>query len=276
MEQHINIIIPDQTLNLMEWEHQFTINRIGQYIKPKDHHMEREGIREAVMILCLDGYGYVHYKGKEHLIQKGNFVFLEPYTPHAYGTWDDRSWSILWIHFSGNGIGGLMKLFEKHNIDHISSIPNYLFIAEELRHIIALLQDTYTAIDIHKACSMLQLLLLDYIEQYSHCSSDRRYIKKATHYMKNNLKNNIDLEDIAKHLGITTFHTIRIFKQSLMTTPMQYYQMMRVSEAGRLLLSTDLSVTEICQMLNYSSLYQFSQVFKKKMGVSPAAYRKLM
>lgn len=276
MEQNINILIPDQMLGSLEWDHSFTINRIGYYAKPTNHYMKRGGIKEAVMILCLDGYGYVDYKEKEYQIKKGDLVFLEPQTPHRYGTWDDKSWTIIWVHFSGGGIKGLMELFENYSINHISPIQNYSFIAEELRRIISLLRDTYTAIDIHKACGMLQLLLLDCVELYSHKLGNHQYVKKAIHFMKSNVSNNIDLEAISQHLGISTFHTIRIFKQSLMTTPMQYYNMMRINEAGRLLLSTDITVTEISQMLNYSSQFHFSQVFKKKMGVSPSSYRKLM
>lgn len=276
MSQYINITVPEPILNSMEWNNPFIIKRAGHYMQPKDHHIERQGFKEAMIILCLDGYGYVHYKGKEHLIKKGDFIFLEPYTLHKYGTWNDRAWNVLWIHFIGDGIDSLTQQFEKYNIDHVSHVANYQIIAEKLHSIIALLHDTYTTIELRKACSMLQLILLEYIELHTRKSNDRQYIQSAIHYMKNNLKNNIELEDIAGHLGITTFHTIRIFKQSLMTTPMQYYQMMRVNEAGRLLLSTDLSISEICQMLNYSSLYQFSKVFKKKMGYSPTAYRKLM
>ncbi|MCI8359967.1 MAG: helix-turn-helix transcriptional regulator [Clostridiales bacterium] len=86
----------------------------------------------------------------------------------------------------------------------------------------------------------------------------------------------MDLQALSQHLGVSTFHTIRIFKTVLLCTPMRYYNMLRLHEAGRLLLHTNWTVEEISRRLGYSSQFYFSQQFKKKMGVSPSAYKKLM
>lgn len=49
----------------------------------------------------------------------------------------------------------------------------------------------------------------------------------------------------------------------------------KVQRAKDLLNSTDLSVTDIASILNYSSVSYFNQVFRKYSGFSPLAYREL-
>lgn len=276
MEKHINILLPDQAINSLEFQHSFLIDKAGYYHRP-NHETERTDLNEAILMLCLGGCGYVDYKGKNYQIRQGDIVILEPHVPHRYGAKKDDPWTIIWVHFHGDGIPGLMTLFKKFGINNIFHLENYQSIAEELNNILLLLTDHYNSLDIHKACSILQMVLLRMIETYAHKSSDdNRYMQEAIRFMKENVYNNIDLQTISQHLGISTYHTIRIFKTSLMTTPMQYYNMMRINEAGRLLLSSDLTVIEISRKMNYSSQFHFSQQFKNKMGVSPITYKKLM
>ena len=277
MHPHINILLPDQTLSSLEMRHNFLINKIGYYCKPQNHVMERTDISEAVFMLCLDGCGSVDYKGGKYEIQRGDPVFLEPHTPHRYEANEENPWTIFWVHFSGNGIAGLCTLFQKYNMGHVFRLENYQSAADEFKNIVMLLSENLDAIGIHKACCMLEMLLLGCIETYAHKSSDdNRYVAEAIRFMKENVNNSLDLPGISEHLGISTYHTIRIFKSAVMSTPMQYYNMLRMNEAIRLLLSTELTVVEISQRLHYSSQFYFSQQFKKKMGVSPTSYKKQM
>lgn len=277
MEPFINIILPDQFLRSLEYSHSFLVNRAGFYKKPENYHMDRVILEEAILILCLDGAGYVEYKEKRHEIHRGDIMFLEPHTAHNYGADDENPWTILWVHFSGSGLPALLELFKRYNISHIFHMENYQPAAEELNGILQLLRGQYTSVDIHKACCKLEMLLLSLLDvNPKGMSKDNYYRDEAIRFMKDNIYNNIDLTAISEHLGISTFYTIRIFKNAFLPTPMQYYNMLRLNEAGQLLLSTDQTIAEISQKLNYSNPFYFSQQFKKKMGVSPNTYKKLM
>jgi AraC family transcriptional regulator of arabinose operon len=275
MEKKINIILPEHILNSLEFDHNFVITRIGYYQNPTNHYIERTDLKDAVLLLCLNGSGYVQYKGKNYNIKRGDVVFLEPNVPHSYGSVGNDLWTILWVHFDGKGIPEYVKLLKKYNIDYVFNTPNYNSIAEELNNILLLLESNYNSLDIGKACCLLQLVLLNILEMHSDTvSTNNQYIKKAVGFMKDNIDNNITLDDLSRYLGISTYHTIRIFKGILTSTPMQYYNMMRMNRAAKLLRSTDMTVTEISQKLNYSSPFLFSQQFKKKIGVSPTVYKK--
>ncbi len=273
----VNVLLPDQMIESLDYKHAFTVRKIGYYEKPKHPNMQRMGTQEAIIILCMDGCGYVEYKGKHYVLKQGDVAFLEPDCAHKYGSKNDRLWTILWAHFTGEGVRYLSDCLEKYGLDHVFHLQNYQHFAEELHYIIYVLQNFSNAIDVHKACSLFQLAMLNLIGTLTPRSEhDNLYIKEAVEIMKTNIYNNITLEDICSRLGITSYHLIRIFKANLTITPMQYYYSLKLNEAIHLLLSTDLSVAEISQQLRYTNPFYFSQQFKKKTGYSPTAYKKLM
>ena len=277
MEKYINIILPKRILESLGFTHSLTINRIGYYEELRNHFIERDRPEEAILLLCINGKGFVECGGDYHKIGQGDVALLPPCEAHRYGGNNADPWSILWAHFSGDGIPGLLELYREYGRQPIFHLENYQYAAEELHSIIRLLANHYNAVDIHKACCMLQLILLSFIGVQSRPSStDSRYIGEAIRFMTENLYNNVDLPAVSRHLGITTFHTIRIFKSAFLTTPMQYYNSLRLNEAGRLLLHTEWSVAEISRRLGYSSPFYFSQQFKNKMGLSPSEYKKIM
>jgi YesN/AraC family two-component response regulator len=54
----------------------------------------------------------------------------------------------------------------------------------------------------------------------------------------------------------------------------EYVTHVRVAEAKRLLLSTDLSVAEIARAVSYTNLHQFYRVFYRSCAMSPGEYRR--
>lgn len=83
----------------------------------------------------------------------------------------------------------------------------------------------------------------------------------------------LDLDAVAAHAGYSRSHFVRAFKAAYGETPGQYLSRRRTDRAGELLRSADLSVTEICMLVGFSSLGTFSARFKARTGLSPSEYR---
>jgi len=83
----------------------------------------------------------------------------------------------------------------------------------------------------------------------------------------------LDLEAVAAHAGYARHHFVRAFKAAYGETPGHYLSRRRTERAEELLRCADLSVTEICGLVGFSSLGTFSARFKRHTGMSPSDYR---
>lgn len=83
----------------------------------------------------------------------------------------------------------------------------------------------------------------------------------------------LDLGAVSGHAGYSRYHFVRAFKGAYGETPGQYLSRRRIERAEELLRTADLSVTEICMLVGFSSVGTFSARFKQQTGVSPSEYR---
>lgn len=89
-----------------------------------------------------------------------------------------------------------------------------------------------------------------------------------THYCER-----ISLQSVADHFYISPYYLSHLLREQRNISLIQYVIHLRVSEAQMLLRDTDYSVRQIAQMTGYQNFNYFLNVFKKKTGVTPAAYR---
>src|SRR3954463_12666503 len=84
----------------------------------------------------------------------------------------------------------------------------------------------------------------------------------------------LDVPTLARIALVSEAHFIRTFRATFGETPNRYLQRRRVERAMWLLRATDLSLTDICMDVGFSSLGTFSRVFRDIVGESPSAYRR--
>ncbi len=83
----------------------------------------------------------------------------------------------------------------------------------------------------------------------------------------------LDLDAVAARAGDSRYHFVRAFKETYGESPGQYLSRRRTERAEELLRCADLTVTEICMAVGFTSLGTFSARFKKQTGTSPSEYR---
>ena len=83
----------------------------------------------------------------------------------------------------------------------------------------------------------------------------------------------LDVEALARGVGMSAGHLSRQFKQAYGESPYAYLMTRRVERAMALLRRGDLSVTEVCFAVGCSSLGTFSTRFTELVGVPPSTYR---
>jgi AraC-like DNA-binding protein len=83
----------------------------------------------------------------------------------------------------------------------------------------------------------------------------------------------LDLDAMAAEAGYSRSHFARAFAATYGETPRAYLTRRRIERAKTLLRSANLSVTEICFLVGFSSLGSFSARFRQLVGRSPSGYR---
>jgi AraC-like DNA-binding protein len=82
------------------------------------------------------------------------------------------------------------------------------------------------------------------------------------------------IADVAREAGISPYHFIRLFRAVFGETPHQFRIQARLEHAKLLLAAGSHSVTEVCMEIGFASLGTFSDLFARRVGVAPSAYRK--
>lgn len=106
------------------------------------------------------------------------------------------------------------------------------------------------------------------LELYKRLSHARDFIEK-------NVDQPITLPQIAGVACLSIHHFLRLFKQVFEETPHQYLTRKRIERAKDLLLTTSISVTDICQSVGFRSPGSFSWLFRRHVGCSPEGFRAL-
>ncbi len=99
-------------------------------------------------------------------------------------------------------------------------------------------------------------------------------VKEMLDYIGENFTQAISLDDVARHVNLSKATCCRDFKAQLGHTLSEHILNMRLQQASRLLLTTDLNITEVALACGFGSSSYFIMKFRKSTGTSPAAWRK--
>ncbi len=84
----------------------------------------------------------------------------------------------------------------------------------------------------------------------------------------------LSVSEIAKKLGVSLYYMVHQFKKITGTTITEYRTEIKITKAKKLLVTSDISVTEIAQKCGFGSSSYFSKVFMRSEKLSPSDYRK--
>lgn len=93
-------------------------------------------------------------------------------------------------------------------------------------------------------------------------------------YLKENYNEEISLLKIAEIANLTPTSFCRMFKIKTKKSFVEYLNEIRVSNACKMLIETDMGISEVAYKCGYKTASNFNQLFKKLTGTTPKEYRK--
>jgi AraC family transcriptional regulator, arabinose operon regulatory protein len=254
----------------------FYLTDIGFYPSAIHHHRERrQGIKHYILIYCTEGQGQVFLNTKEFTLSPNTYFIIPKNVSHSYKSSETEPWSIYWAHFSGEYADDLYKRtliddqpkvhaipFDENRINLFDQIYSILEHSHEVREM-EILNFNF----LHLVTSMI------YYKQTHPSIYDADATSNSIAYMKTCLHETFTIKQLAQQQNISVSHYSRIFKQKTGSSPIHYFNQLKVQKSCQYLYFSDRSIKEISSELGFDDPYYFSRLFKKFIGVSPAKYK---
>jgi AraC family transcriptional regulator len=197
----------------------------------------------------------------------------------GWARFKSRMSSVFAVHLSPHAADG--------DANDVSKIPPTLYFENDnLKFTLLKLQRVLdgSSINDHAYAETLGLLLLWELEhitdpRHSQLNPVRGgltalQLRRVKEFIEAHISKQIGISELANLVGLSQFHFIRAFKQSVGLSPYQYVLAERISVAKELLLKSDLSIAAVALMVGFSDAPQLNRAFLKLTGITPTVFRR--
>ncbi len=125
---------------------------------------------------------------------------------------------------------------------------------------------------------ILQLLsrFISYKEQLSDINNDKKIrLGKVVYFINQNINRKISLCELSDQVYLSADYFSKIFYEIMGIRPMEYITLKRIERAQMLLVSTNLTISQIAEKVGFPNYSYFSTIFKKHTLSSPEQYKKI-
>lgn len=233
------------------------------------------------LFYVLHGEGVFYIESEKVPVKTDDLIIINPNVEHTEKTFPNNPMEYIVF-----GVEGLAFSFTEHDqaygrgysfYSYGSDKNQFINFAQLMMHEF---QDKKPGFE--KVCHGLLEVLLVYIsrkQKLSVISESSFQLSKecaiAKRYIDTNYAQDITLDSLAEITHINKFYLAHSFTECIGQSPISYLTERRLAACKELLSSSNLSVTQIATSAGFSSQSYFSQIFAKKVGMSPRQYRKL-
>ncbi len=213
----------------------------------------------------------------------GDIICIPPYSVHSVFS-NSKSTSITGVVFNISIINTdlfgkqpdefLNKETVKDNIVH-SNIPQNNSISD----CVSTIYNLYCEQPLKKALIYAEVIkICHYINNIYNSvetnNNNNNKISPVIKYINENLSQDIELSALSSIINVSNNHLIRLFKSATNKTPVKYINDARIEQAMKLLINSDLTITEIAIQVGFANVNYMSNVFKRTLSIKPSEYRK--
>lgn len=233
--------------------------------------------------------------GKERKLKPNEITFFKPNEPHVVKADGKSAPSIIVVSFECKSEA--MQFFDEKIIKVNSNSVKFLYqIVSESKRTFDIpvsnpetrklpLKEKPTLGGLQLIRNFLELFLVNLLRDETEREGENNIFITTSHagelsekilsLLNENIYNRLKIEDLAQELNYSKSSLFKVFKKQTGMTISAYFAMLKINKAKDLLISTDLSVTEISEKLSFDTQSYFTKSFKKATGSSPLHFRKL-
>ena len=231
------------------------------------------------LFYVVDGKGEFNIQGQRFPVKANDFVIINPQEEHTELSSPDEPLEYIVLGIRGLSFSNLTPVSEG---GHPFSFFNLRDEQKDiLRYLNAMVQEaTSQQMSYELVCHNLLEILLIKILRHQHFDLEVGKQSKATkdisfikHYLETYYHESIQLEDLASMTHLSRFYISHSFKKEIGMSPMEYLIDIRIKESKILLRTTNYSISQVADIVGFTTPTYFSKQFRKSTGISPTDYR---
>lgn len=278
------IPIYEDTENNKDFPFQIKLNTIKE-----TYPLHRHEFYEISLI--MEGYGREIINGTEHILKPGTLSFLMPHQLHNFHNDGNTPIKLYSCMFDLDQIVSSKADASLRAVLFDSSRPlSYIYLNDQQMILFSSffnqIQQEYISNDKHRR-SFIRAKLIECLISADRIRRDvsiktpnpEQYITNKSiwdivHFTHTYYWDEITFKKICDHFQVNNISSLsHAFREEVGQSFVQYLHEVRINHACSLLLSTDMSITEISTEVGYNSFKTFSRVFKHLKGTTPTKYR---
>ncbi|WP_143340708.1 AraC family transcriptional regulator [Demequina sp. NBRC 110057] len=247
----------------------------GMFPEARGHGRTREhGAREAIVMVCARGAGWVEVAGRRYAVSTGDAVVLPPGRPHRYGASPSAPWTLWWCHLRGADVDELLEATG-------AGADRPVIGLNRPERVIGLLDEVVTALEGGATPAGLLTASGAAWRMLAQVAADRvtpgsgSPLERAIGHLEDNVARTVSVGEVAALVGVSPSHLGALFRGATGGGVLAYQSSLRMGRARGLLDGTEMSVGEIAAAVGYEDPLYFSRRFSRAHGLSPSAYRAL-
>ncbi|WP_158082118.1 helix-turn-helix domain-containing protein [Paenibacillus ferrarius] len=223
----------------------------------------------------LSGQGCVKVGSQTHMARQGDVFILPAGCRHEVTSDLDHKeqWSYIWLNVSGIWI---LKMLEAYQL--LSLVVTQ---RSGLESLFKEAIESVKAKSVEELQSEFQVILMRIIVSLYETLRKRgdaltSTVQAIKQFLDNSILHPFDSTQLSSHIGISNKQMNRLFKREVGTTIYHYVISKKIESAKRMLLDTQLTISDIGYKLGYVDSHYFSNLFLSKTGVRPSDFRKIL
>lgn len=251
----------------------YVVNSGSQSCPPS--HSWGFGIRDHYLIhLITSGKGVYETSGESYFLEAGHAFLIRPGTLVHYQADAQDPWEYYWVGFQGSDAHALLDLCGFKNTPVLNLLPHTNRLRLDISAIHRMRgRDIASDVRMTGALYLFLSSLISLGSDAGRQHAKESPLKRAQQYINGNFFDTINVQDIARHAGVSRSQLYRLFMQETGVSPIAYLLKKRISVACSLFETHSLSVAEAANSVGFTDPLYFSRVFKQIKGVSPSVYR---
>lgn len=251
---------------------------VFEYIHQKKHeHFQAHWHTNLEVVYLLMGEAKITVNDQVHMAKTGDIVIFNTNDIHRIDAESDD------IHYYSLVFDN--KFCNDQGFDTINNEFNVVTEDLEMRNIFQIIghemnkekkyyQDAVRALSITMLILLFRNQKIKKDQKIDTHIPQIHYVKDALEYIHNHYHEDLSLDMIADYAGVSKYHFSRVFKDVTSLTINQYINNLRCKQARQLLLTTELSVSEIAEQTGFRSVSYFTKAYKRLFSQTPTESRK--